>query len=422
MGKRYFLDDTVSFYTHGGFWFPDWVDMERGRIEPVPPMDTISDHHLDQYHAAVWRACQYFYRIINQIDSVKLVIFDLDDTLWRGLIGEQYNGDGRRPVIDGWPLGVHEAIHHLKARGILVAVCSKNDPDLVADRWERAVPFNWIKLEDFVCVEIGWGPKSEAVGRIMATLNLTPKNTLFVDDNPIERAAVAEAYPAIRTIGANPFETRRILLYAPETQVKLLTSESAQRDQMVRSQIEREAQRKTLSREEFLLTLNCRVDLRRILTSKDPAFGRTFELLNKTNQFNTNGKHWSPLEIEQHFERGGMIISFHVADKFTAYGLVGVILISGAEIVQFVMSCRVIGLEVEWGALHSVVKALGEQLPDSQVSASIVETDANFVCRDVYLKSGFISQGGGRFVCKPSTLGLSPAHLTLTWLSLADVQ
>lgn len=416
MGKRYFSDDSLVFYTHGAFWYPDWVGIEHGRIEPVPPMESISEHKLDDYYAAIWRSCEYHYRVLNQIDSVKLVIFDLDDTLWRGLIGEHYNDGGPTPITVGWPLGVHEAIHHLKARGILVAICSKNNPELVAHRWERAVPLNWIKLDDFVCVEIGWTPKAEAVGRIMTEVNLTAKNVVFVDDNPVERSSVQEVYPAIRTIGANPFHTRRVLLNSPETQLRVLTSESAQRDQMIRSQRDREAQRKMVSREEFLLNLNCRVDLRWVVSSNDPAFSRAFELLNKTNQFNTNGKRWTLIEIEQHFGRGGSVVAFDVKDKFTAYGLVGVVLIAGFEIVQFAMSCRVLGLEVELGVLNSIVRVLGELAPSTPVIGTIVQTEANFVCRDVYAKSGFADEGNGRFACTAGGLGEAPAHLVLNWI------
>lgn len=250
----------------------------------------------------------------------------------------------------------------------------------------------------------------------MAEVNLTAKNVLFVDDNPVERSSVQEVYPAIRVIGSNPFHTRRVLLNSPETQIRVLTNESVQRDQMIRSRRDREVQRKAVSREEFLQNLNCRVDLCRIDSSNDPAFSRTFELLNKTNQFNTNGKRWTLMEIEQHFERGGLIIAFNVKDRFTAYGLVGVMLISGFEIVQFAMSCRVLGLEVEVGALNSVVRVIGELAPSTPIVGTIVQTEANFVCRDVYTKSGFTDESNGRFVCTAGELGEAPSHLVLNWV------
>lgn len=240
MGKRYFLDDTFEFFTHGGFWFSDWAEFERGRIEPVPPIETISASQLDQFFDAVWRAIEYNYRVINQIDSVKLVIFDLDDTLWRGLIGEHYGDSGPHPFWVGWPLGVHEAIQHLKARGILVAVCSKNNPELVKARWNCAIPLEWITLDDFVSTEIDWGSKSEAVGRILSDVNLTPRSVVFVDDNPVEREMVKSAYPGIRAMGSNPFQTRRVLLNAPETQTAVVTAEFIARDAMIRQQKERE--------------------------------------------------------------------------------------------------------------------------------------------------------------------------------------
>ena len=415
MGKRHFYDDSISFFTHGGYWFPDWVRMEKDRIEKVPPLGEISFSQRLHFIDAIWRACEYNYRVIQQIDSVKLVIFDLDDTLWRGLIGEHYQDSVERPVWEGWPLGVHEAIHHLKARGILVAVCSKNSPELVRERWARAVPLQWIKLEDFVAVEIGWHTKAESIGRIISSVSLTPRNVLFVDDNPVERESIRAAFPGIRTIGDNPFNTRRILLAAPETQIRVLTRESASRDTMMRKQMERETERSSLTREEFLANLNARVSVGRFINASDPRFARAFELLNKTNQFNTDGKRWTLQEINAFFAEDGQIVSFNVEDKFTEYGLVGVILLQPMKITQFVMSCRVLGLEVEVGVLDFLIRTIRGGGDLGPITAAIVETAANMPCRDVYEKAGFVDRGGGRFAYEAAALPELPKHLWIDW-------
>jgi FkbH-like protein len=359
---------------------------------------------------------EYNFRVVRQIDSVKLVIFDLDDTLWRGLIGEHYGDDAdRRPVWVGWPLGVHEAIQHLKARGILVAACSKNNLDVVKTRWNRPIPLEWITLDDFVSTEIGWGSKAEGVARILNEVNLTSRNVVFVDDNPVEREAVKSAFPDIRVMGANPFHTRRILLNASETQVPILTAESAVRDTMVRRQKERECERKNMSRDEFLRNLNCRVQLHQVSGVNDAKFDRTLELLNKTNQFNTSGKRWPIGEIDGHLKVGGQIVVFTVADKFTSYGLVGVVLLLNNEFQQLVMSCRILGLDVETGVVKMIVRDMRERGVMGPIVASIVETEPNIVCRDVFVRAGFRNAGGGVFSCDGNDLGDPSTHLSIVW-------
>jgi FkbH-like protein len=409
MGKRYFLDDLFGFTTHNSFWYPDWHLHEGKRIEPLPPIEDISPSHLYQFLEATWRAIDYNYRVVNQIDMVKLVIFDLDDTLWRGLIGEHYTDITHHPHPHGWPLGIHECLQYLRSRGILVAICSKNNPELVQDRWERAIPLTWITLDDFVSREIGWSPKAEGVQHIMSDVNVTAKSVVFVDDNPVERESIKAQFPGIRVIGANPFHTRRILLNAPETQVRSVTKESSQREAMIRKQIDRESERQTLSREDFLLGLDCRIELFRVPGQADPRFGRTFELLNKTNQFNTTGKRWTLDAVHQFLAQGGEIFSFIVKDKFTSYGLVGVILAKHPEIVQFVMSCRVIGLEIETSVLQALMQHWHAQKLAGPILGTVIKNESNRPCQDVFLRSGFVvdAQDPTRFVYphdKPSQI------------------
>ncbi|TWB51657.1 HAD superfamily phosphatase (TIGR01681 family)/FkbH-like protein [Rhizobium sp. ERR 922] len=408
MGKRYFLNDFIFFSTHNAFWFPDWNSNEIGRLEEVPHIETISPSHLDQFFGAIWRGIEAYYRIARQIDQVKLVIFDLDDTMWRGIIGEHYTFE-QQPMTVGWPFGMHEVVHHLRARGILTAICSKNSLDLVKERWDLAVPLGFMKLEHFTFVEIGWTPKTEAIGRIISSASLTAKSVVFVDDNPVERDAVKSMYPDIRVLAAQPFNTRRILQNSPSTQIARLTAETINRDAMMRSQQEREKSRKALTREEFLQSLNCVVDLASIRSTDDQRFGRAFELLNKTNQFNTTGRRWSFEEISVHLQEGGEIVSFAVSDKFTSYGLVGVALIKQNEIVQFAMSCRILGLDIE----ASVLRILMSRMSGPIYVALFNETKENVPARTLLPALGFEDQGNG--VWQVSRIeGDIASHLKLT--------
>lgn len=413
IGKRFFLDDVMGFYGHSGHWTPAERDFDvaafhnapaGGRLELLPEISDVYEPRFHELYAVLWRAWEHVVRVARRLDPVKLVVFDLDDTLWRGQLGEHYADVETRPVFHGWPTGVWEAVHHLRARGVLAAVCSKNDPEIVVRDWDRAVHDRWLTLEDFTFVEIGWGPKAEAVGRLMAKASLTPNSVLFVDDNPVEREAVCAAHPGLRTLGANPYVTRRVLLWSAETQVATLTAESRARDGMMRAQQVREGSRAALTREAFLESLDARVNLYELPGQQDVRYARAFELLNKTNQFNTTGVRWSSAELVAFTGKGGRVVAFEVSDRFTNYGLVGVLLLQGDLIEQFVMSCRVIGLEVELAVLSAITGAR---------RGRVRETASNAVCRDVYLRAGF-EPAAEQLFQRSGASPASPRHLVVT--------
>jgi FkbH-like protein len=423
MGKRYFQDDLMGFYAHGGHWYPGEQDYDvapqhnapaGGRIEPLPSFESLYPSQSGALCEAVYSQWESMYRTVHQIDSVKLVIFDLDDTMWRGQIAEHYGDYGDWPVHFGWPTGLWEAIQHLRARGIMTAICSKNTESLVQKRWDRAAPGSWVTLDDFLFKEINWKPKAVNVGKIIKQAALTPKSVLFIDDNPVERESVRLAHPGIRVLGSNPYVVRRILLWSAETQLARLTRESMGREQMMRQQIEREAQRESLSREEFLQQLRCKVQLHRIASVEHAHYPRSFELLNKTNQFNTTGIRWSPAQMTAFLQGGGCIYAFHVEDRYTQYGLTGVILFKDGRFEQFAMSCRVLGLEVETSVIHAIVQR--EAARHQALTARVLSTDANMVCRDVYVRCGFVAaEPAGEFTRPPQAAGEVAAHLTLTF-------
>jgi FkbH-like protein len=413
IGKQYVLDDMINFYAHNGAFFREWVGYERpARIEPIPAMEEFYHSKRLEFSQAVYDQIVAMYRTCRQIDQVKAVVFDLDHTLWRGQLAEDYRpGEPNWPHPDGWPPGIWEAVQHLRARGIMVCICSKNDLETVRRDFNNVVWSEFLKLEDFVSVKINWRTKAENIQEICRELSIKPKSVVFVDDNPVERAAVQAAIPEIRVIGSNPYLTRRILLWAPETQIVSLTDESGRREEMIRSQIVREEERKTLTREEFLASLGCRIAFIPIRDGGEPEFSRVIELVNKTNQFNTTGKRWAQAEILEFLAAGGDITAFRVADRFTAYGLVGVVFSKDNEIVQFVMSCRVLGMDVELFALSQVILLLRAKRGPLPIHATLIETPDNSPCRDVFLRAGFAPTAPQNFELPAEAMPTTPAHV-----------
>lgn len=397
MGKKYFLDDTVYFYTHGvALSLDQFLDTEAEQSLPAPSrldgnlaLVQRYESRIDEFYEAIYRQVDAIYRTVNQIDSVKLVIFDLDNTLWRGQIGEHYEPGSAWPQLHGWPTGVWDAVNQLRRRGIVVSISSKNDERTVIEKWRQAIPLPFVDYNDFLVPKINWRPKAENIAAILEALSLTAKNTVFVDDNPVERESVKAAFPEIRVIGADPYAIKRVLLWSPQTQIARLSTESAQREASLQNKVQRERERAVMPRHEFLLSLGTEVELVEVSDAGSGVFPRVHELVNKTNQFNTTGARRAPDDYLKHWSDGGRVFAFSVKDRYSDYGLVGVVFVLSGCITQFVMSCRVLGMEIEIAVLRELVAVLRQAQPSLPISALVVDTDKNTPSRNVYAAAGF---------------------------------
>ena len=390
-GRKYVQDDAVWPLNHNAALSDYDFEKDRDRLEAPIKASEVYALKTHGYVQLGWTELLTMYRTIRQIDMVKLVVVDVDDTLWRGVAAEQTEHSGE--AIEGWPLGVAEALGHLKRRGILLAVVSKNDETIVTSIWERLFG-NRLKLDDFAIRKINWRSKAENVEEILQETNLLPRSVVFIDDNPVERASIEAAFPDIRVLGSNPLVWRRILLWSAETQLPEITAESTARTEMVRAQLEREAQRKPLSQQEFLATLNLEVGLSEIDGVEHQNFPRALELINKSNQYNTTGQRWTKAECVGAFARKTRLFVFDARDRFTRYGIVGVVIVDEQRIVQFVMSCRVVGLDVEIAALAALAPIIREATGAEMITGDLKETALNLLARDLWQRCGFRYDNG----------------------------
>jgi FkbH-like protein len=410
-GKKYIVDDVVHITTHEALVGDYDFLLDQSRIAPVGRFSSIHKFRETEFIASIWLEALAMYRTVRQRDAVKLVITDLDDTLWRGVLAEGALEEYEESIYEGWPVGVMEALVTLKQRGVLLAIASKNDLSKIEELWPRATR-NLIRLSDFSTVKINWKPKVENIAEILREVNVLPKNVLFIDDNPAERAAVRQAYPEMRIIGENPYLVRQTLLWSAETQVATITDESSRRTEMVQAQVRREGDRKTKSREEFLRSLGVKLRLGAVKSVDDPHFARAFELINKTNQFNTTGKRWTHDEMLALFRADGELRTFTVSDAYSNYGLVGVVVVQGATIRQWAMSCRVIGLDVELAALAEIQRGIGAR-GHLEAQAQVVETDVNYLCRDLFARGGFVFDGAVWRKSLAAETGSAMAHVEI---------
>ncbi|MBM3857535.1 MAG: HAD-IIIC family phosphatase [Verrucomicrobia bacterium] len=384
LGRSYIQDDIIHIASHGAIGSSFDFEHDQNRLHPPKKYTQEYTMKTGAFIEAIWHEIVSQYKTLQQQDPIKIVICDLDDTLWRGVFAEEGIQD---LGLEGWPLGVIEALLFLKKRGILLAIASNNDEELILKEWPTIFQ-TYLKPEDFVSKKINRKDKRENIQEILNEVHLLPQHALFMDDNPVEREKVQQAFPEIRTLGADLYHIKRILLWAPELQVPEISQESSQRTQLVQTQISRDQLRIFITREEFLESLQLQVETVEINDVKHSDFARSFELLNKTNQFNTTGKRWTFEECAHFFKNNGIFYAFRVADKFTSYGLVGVVLLQGHHLLQFVMSCRVIGLDVE----KLVFTRMMDHFKLEAITADVVETPFNFVCREFFSQLGFIKK------------------------------
>ena len=382
IGKKNCQDDMVWSFTHGTTLSDGDHEHDLHRVQPPVSMQ----HHYVarwlEFYEAVLHEVFAMHRTTRQLDPVKLVAVDLDDTLWRGVAAE-----GTLGVAEGWPMGFVESLLCLKKRGVILAIVSKNNEEFICSHWDQIVG-GQIKLEDFAIRKINFQSKAQNLAEIIREVNLRPEHVVMVDDHPVERSAIERQLPGVRVLGSHLYYLKRVLLWSPETQTPALTTESATKTAMVRGQLQREAVRKSLSNEEFLKTLALRVACRRLRDVKDVQLNRALELFNKTNQFNTTGARYTLEQFHRLLAEGHQLHVIEAEDRFTQYGLIGAAWVHENCVEHFVMSCRALGLGIEEAFLSFLSRQFVAE--DRKFIAGRLRcTDANLACRKVFSRSGF---------------------------------
>ena len=386
VGRMYLQDDVMFSGTHASFIGSFDGDQDRNRLIAPAPIIARDDavRAVSMYGEIALKTVVDNLKVLRQQDAVKLVIVDLDDTLWRGVAAEESIAGPER--VEGWPLGLVEALLFFKRRGGLLAICSKNDYEPTVKRLGEIFQ-GAVNVADFASVKINWQPKSQNITEILAETNLLAQNAVFIDDNPREIDEVKAHHPTIRCLGGNHYDWRRLILRAPQTQVPSITAESAKRTELVRARVEREVLSQSIPREEWLKSLNIEQRFYIVDSDVNERFARAFELINKTNQFNTTGKRWQLAEMQEFFNEGGVCLLTSLKDKTVDNGIIGAILIRAGEIVQAVLSCRVFSLGAETG-MGSVATAIALKQA-AKATGRIVDTGKNFSCHAYFTNLGF---------------------------------
>ena len=331
----------------------------------------------------------------------KLLVLDLDDTLWGGIVGDagwqNLRLGGHDPVGEAF-VDFQRALLSLSRRGIALAVVSKNE-ESVALEAIRSHPEMVLRTEHLAGWRINWRDKAQNVADLVAELNLGLQSVVFIDDNPIERARVREALPEVLVPEWPEDKTRYVEALAALRcfDAPTLSAEDVARTQMYAQERERAALRSRVSSlDEWLESLGTVVRFVPVDTSNLP---RTVQLLNKTNQMNLRTRRMSEAELlAWSREPGHELWAVYVSDKLGEAGLTGILGLDltddgAATIADYVLSCRVMGRRVEetlaWFATERA-RARGATV----LRAPYVPTAKNKPClgffesQDVFARSG----------------------------------
>jgi FkbH-like protein len=350
----------------------------------------------------------------------KLVVVDLDDTMWGGIVGD-----------DGWEnlrLGGHDhvgeahvefqrALMTLVRRGIAVAVVSKND-EAVALEAIASHPEMVIRAGDLAGWRINWKDKAQNIAELVKELNLGLQSTVFIDDNPTERGRVREALPEVLVPEwpTDPSRFADALRQLDCFDRASITSEDRERTQMY---VQERARRGSLeiasSPEDWLASLGVKV---RIDPLSAANIKRVVQLLNKTNQLNLRTRRCTEKELMQWLEGGKSrnLVSLTVADRFGDVGLTGIVsweqIGSTLEIVDYVLSCRAMGRQVEQLMVYLAAQAAARASCDTLV-ARLVPTAKNRPCLEFWQNSGFTENGQNVFQWTTDRSYPKPAFIAL---------
>lgn len=349
----------------------------------------------------------------------KLLVLDLDDTLWGGIVGdagwENLRLGGPDPQGESFA-DFQRSIKNLKRRGVVLALVSKNE-ESVALEAIRNHPEMVLKEDDFVGWRINWVDKARNISDLVTELNLGLQSVVFIDDNPVERARVREALPEVFV----PDWPEDKLLYASAfAQLRCFDAPAVSKEDLERTRMYSEErkrdnlQKQVGSIDEWLKSLEIKVRAERLSAAN---LQRATQLLNKTNQLNLSTRRLNEAELTAWAaEPNHKLWVVSVADRFGDAGLTGIVSVEleggVARIVDYVLSCRVMGRKVEETLLHMAVTGALDA-GASRIEAHYLKTAKNKPCLTVFQNSGF-EQTGDLFVWQTGGYAL-PEVIALSW-------
>jgi FkbH-like protein len=329
----------------------------------------------------------------------KAIIFDCDNTLWNGVIGE----DGMEG-IEMSPTSKSGKFYHLvqriavflSKRGVIVGICSKNNEQDVLDVFKKHRDMV-LKEEHIVITKINWVDKATNLRAIASELNIGIDSLVFVDDSNFEINLIKEQVPEILTIQVPTkiSDYPDLILKNVYTYFNLvLNSDDVRKTEMYKQQLKRENNKTTFSSiEDYLASLEIELTIVKNDTAQMP---RIAQLTQKTNQFNLTTYRYTESQVHHFmFDKNHEVYSMMVKDKFGDNGITGVCIIKedgnnskNMIIDSLLMSCRIIGRNIEFVFVNHIIKDLASKGYQT-LSAAFIPTKKNAQVENFYDNVGF---------------------------------
>ena len=337
------------------------IDLPLGRTESTLSLDRYYEASVINIHPAdVDARVELIFEELEVIPAssvkektgkpkkVKCVIWDLDNTLWDGVLIESEHVEPKPEFIG--------LIKKLDARGIVNSIASKNNEEQVLEVLEKA------GIADlFVFKKINWEPKSQNIQKTIKGMNINPNTFVFVDDNPYERDEVKSLIPDITCVDPSD-----ILSLAETERFDVpISEESAKRRETYKmlEQLNKEQEAWTGNIDSFLIS--CHITLT-VSKPTENNVARCYELLQRTNQLNSSGRRLSMEELLNIINSDNYnCYVMESSDKFGSYGIVGFMIVDlddKAKITDFVISCRVANKKIEPTLINYLAQKYGGEV------------------------------------------------------------
>ena len=331
--------------------------------------------------------------------SAKCCVFDLDNTLWGGVIGD----DGVNGIVIGAGSAAGEAFLNLqnyaldlRRRGVILAVCSKNDEAIAVEPFDNRADMA-LRRQDVTCFVANWQDKPSNLQIIARQLNIGLDALVFVDDNPFERELVRKSLPEIFVpeVPDDPALIPRCLSDAGCFEMVAITDDDIRRtatyaENALRASFQNEA----VDLNSYLFGLNMVLRWRR---PGEQDIARVTQLINKTNQFNLTTRRLNESDVRAAMAAPhAAVLQFRLIDRFGDNGVIAVLIGHIDDNAKFMiddwlMSCRVLGRQVE-GAMLNVLSSVAREMGATRLNGVYRPTKKNGIVADLLARLGFATE------------------------------
>lgn len=325
----------------------------------------------------------------------KCLVLDLDNTLWGGVVGDDgWDGielDPNNAVGEAYR-AFQAYVLNLKQRGVILAVCSKNDESVAKEPFEKNEHM-LLKLDDIACFVANWDDKATNLKRIAQSLNIGVDSLVFVDDNPAEREIIRQYLPEVHVVDVPEDPALYVVQLDREMPFdwQELTKEDILRsNSYIANRQRQELQHQFVNYEEYLQSLQMRGEIG-LVQERDVE--RFTQLLNKSNQFNLRTRRYDEAEMEKKIQnQDSACLYAKLWDKFSEYGIISCVVLQKQDekcfIESWVMSCRVLKRGVEQMMFTGILR-MAKKWECRELIAEYLPTKKNAMVKEFCESLGF---------------------------------